>query len=186
MRHRRPHLLAAVEREEVGEEGARQLQRRRGVGEGNDGRDADAENGAACHMPDLVPPPVKAVAVEVTHAMVPSIGATRGGGGGWGGVPQADLVPPLVKVAVVEAAHGAVPPVGAAQSGGGAAEGLVALEAGGSSGPAPGVVRRTRKRFFYAGKTQEAPRDALHRRGGPHGGQPCFYECGSENTWRQP
>jgi hypothetical protein len=59
-------------------------------------------------------------------------------------VPQADLVPPLVKVAMVEAAHGAVPPVGAAHSGGGAAEGLVALEAGGSSGPAPGMVRRTR------------------------------------------
>jgi hypothetical protein len=182
MRHRRPHLLAAVEREEVSEEGARQLQRRRGAGKGNDGGDADAENGAACHRPDLVPPPIKAVAVEVTHAMVPSIGATRGGGRGWGGVPQADLVPPLVKVAVVEATHGAVPPVGAAH-GGGEAEGLVALEAEGLSGPAPGVReedKEQRRRFFYAGKTQEAHGDALHRRGGPHSGQPCFYECALE------
>jgi hypothetical protein len=104
-------------------------------------------------------------------------------------VPQADLVPPLVKVAVVEAAHGAVLPVRAAHGGGGAAEGLVALEAGGSSGPAPGVReedKERRRRIFYAGKTQEAPGDVLHQRGGPHGGQPCFYECGSENTWRQP
>jgi hypothetical protein len=40
--------------------------------------------------------------------------------------------------------------------------------------------------FFMRVKAREAAGDVLHRSGGPHFGQPHFYECGSGNTWRQP
>jgi hypothetical protein len=61
-RHRWLHLITVVEHEEVGEEGVRQ--RQRDVGEGDDGRDVEAEDRMVRHRPNLVPPPVKAAVAE--------------------------------------------------------------------------------------------------------------------------
>jgi hypothetical protein len=63
-RHRRLHLITVVEHEEVGEEGVRQ--RQRDAGEGDDGKDVEAEDRMVRHRPDLIPPPVKAAVVEAT------------------------------------------------------------------------------------------------------------------------
>jgi hypothetical protein len=73
------------------------MQRRRDVGEGDDGRDVEAEDRATRHRPDLVAPPVKAATVEAAHAVVPKArvgrrrvrvriwrGARGGGVGGHG------------------------------------------------------------------------------------------------------